>query len=134
MRPPSSAGGARGYRTQRRRPAGTPSIHMQMRKLPRPARHCSPTGVSVSPGLTYYVNFRKTLTRGTRVIDTHPLAAGEPVNGSHLFALGSTPTGKWKEVRNRKRRRTKMSSCVFFVNLLVNCSDNFIIKCIMLNY
>lgn len=31
-------------------------------KAPAACRHCSPTGVPVSPGLTYYANFRKTLT------------------------------------------------------------------------
>lgn len=53
----------------------------------------------MSPGLTYYANFRKTLTRGTRVIDTHPLAAGgEPVSEFLLSALGLTlPAGRFEE-------------------------------------
>lgn len=57
----------------------------------------------MSPGLTYYANFRKTLTGGTRVIDTHPLAAGEPVSEfllgppTSLSALGLTVTGRFEE-------------------------------------
>lgn len=46
----------------------------------------------MSPGLTYYANFRKTLTGGTRVIDTHPLvAAGEPVSADSHAPLPHYP-------------------------------------------
>lgn len=72
-------------------------------KAPAACRHCSPFGVPVSLGLTYYANFRKTLTGRTRVIDTHPLAVGgEPVSGCPTH--GSTPTGRFKGRKQEERR------------------------------
>jgi len=47
----------------------------------------------VSPDLTYYANFRKTLARRTRVIDTHPLAAGELVSRLPPWVLSPHPLG-----------------------------------------
>lgn len=75
----------------RRRPTETPAIHMQMRKLPRPAGivrpSLPPSRVPASLGLTY-ANFRKTLTGRSRVIDTDPPVRRRRT-GQSVFPLGS---------------------------------------------
>lgn len=115
-------------------------------KAPAVCRHCSPAGVPVSPGLTYYANFRKTLTGGTRVIDTYPLAAGEPVSEflmglsislslslCPLFNCGRKIWRKVKEGKSRGKRGVRRGEewdcrrVCDIVNFKVSCK-NYLIK------
>lgn len=100
-------------------------------KAPAACRHCSLTGVPVSPGLTYYTNFRKTLTGGTRVIDTHPLAADAasrsvssfPESSYFFLCLGLTMTRrfqeKWKKEKMKKEAEEWVRECMTLLALLI---------------